>query len=362
VNKSPVVVQHSFGALGSGGPVGALARVLASDLNHRFIFETVSQEAPAGGINLRLIQRMRREIRAARPDIVHVRGLGNEGFHGVVAAKLAGVSRVLVSIHGSQRDLVFPNRLSLRRAFVGWVLEPLTLLLSSAVFVVCEEGLRRPILRRRKNKLLGVVPNGVELRTRDDDARGRLRNELRIGPDEVVVVIVARVVRDKGHFDLIEALATVERSLHNPTHVLIVGEGDDLAAVIDAGRALTNTVLHAVGRRSDVPNLLDASDIFVLPSYHEGMSNALLEAMAAGLPVIATSVGGSTEVVQHGGGMLVSPGHPQELADALSSLLVSPTVRERLGEDARRTVIDHYTIKHMTDRLGSFYDQMLAMR
>ncbi|HTN86607.1 MAG TPA: glycosyltransferase [Sorangium sp.] len=356
----PRIVQHSFGALGTGGPIGALTRVLASGLGQRFDFVHVAQDRPAGGISVGLIRAMARQIREAQPELVHVRGLGNEGFHGVVAARLARAPRVLVSIHGSQADLVHSGGNPLRRGIVARVLEPLTLRLADGIFAVCENGLERPILRPVSRKVLGVVPNGVDVPRPQPAVRERMRETLSIDDDEVVVVIVARVVRDKGHFDLIEALAGIESRSRERVRLLVVGDGPDALATRSAAEGLRRTRVDFLGRRLDVGEILQASDVFVLPSLLEGMSNALLEAMAAGLPVVATSVGGTTEVVAKGGGVLVPPEAPPELAEALLAFIDDAPRRAAAGAEARRVVAENYTLQHMTDRLGEVYDRMLS--
>src|SRR3712207_5241119 len=138
----PRIVQHSFGAQGSGGPIGALTRVLASDITKSFDFLHVAQPYRAGGLNLSLVNQMAKEMRSFRPDLAHIRGLGNEGLHGVLAAKVAGVPKILVSVHGSVRDLQ-SETVSFRRLVVGRILEPLTLQLATHVVTVCEDALHK---------------------------------------------------------------------------------------------------------------------------------------------------------------------------------------------------------------------------
>ena len=357
----PIIVQHSFGVLGSGGPIGALTRVLNSDLAQQFDFHHVAQTRPARGVNIPLIWSMAREMRNARAQLAHIRGLGNEGFHGVVAARLARIPHVLVSVHGSQRDLVHSAGGKIRPFIVGRLLEPLTLRLADAVVAVCEQGLDRPEIRRVSRKIRGVVPNGVELPSLTDRRSAAIRTELGIGVDEVAVVIVARVVRDKGHFELIEALAELELDARRPRmHLLVVGDGPDLPAVRAAGANLSATTVHLLGMRDDVGEVLSGSDIFAMPSYHEGMSNALLEAMAHGLPVVTTSVGGSTEVVSKGGGTLVAAQSVDELARALADMIDDPRSRVRSGAAARGVIERNYTTGHMTRALRGVYEAILA--
>lgn len=357
MNK-PRIVQHSFGTQGSGGPIGALGRVLASNLTEAFDFLHVRQPYPAGGINLPLIHQMAGEMRSFRPDLAHIRGLGNEGLHGVLAAKVAGVPRILVSVHGSVRDLQSESA-TVRRLLLGKLLEPLTLRLASHVITVCDDALTKPILRAVSKKVIGVVPNGVDLHMTEGDA-AELRRKLSIGPHEIVLIMVARLVVDKGGLDLLEALDMLPASsTAQGVHLLVVGDGPDHELLSSRARSVTNVQVHMLGRRHDVPELLKASDIALLPSWHENMSNALLEAMAAEVPIVATNVGGNTEVVSRGGGVLVPPHDPPALALALEDLLGNSNKRVELGREARSVVKRAYTSEHMTKSLSDVYWSML---
>lgn len=359
MNWKPVIIQHSFGTLGTGGPIGALTRVMDSELQSRFDFIHVSQERPAGGINIQLLREMAHRIREAKPDLVHVRGLGNEGFHGVLAARMADAPRILLTVHGSQGDLVHGRGNPVRRTIVTRVLEPLTLRMSTQVATVCEEALRRKVLQPVSSKVLGVIPNGVDLVVPDAGLRARTRNELGVDDGEVVVAIVGRVVRDKGHFDLLDATRQVESMTGNRLHLLVVGDGADRADLERSAQGFKRTRVSFLGQRDNVPALLQGADVFVLPSLFEGMSNALLEAMASGLPVVASAVGGSTEVVSKGGGLLVPASSPSELAVALATLVEDGDLRSRLGTEAREVIRRNYTVGHMVSRLGEVYDQIL---
>ncbi|UKA74587.1 glycosyltransferase [Arthrobacter sp. FW306-07-I] len=355
----PRIVQHSFGSKGTGGPIGALTRVLESDIATSFEFLHVAQPYAAGGLNLKMIYMMAKEMRTFRPDIAHIRGLGNEGFHGVIAAKVARVPKVLVSVHGSVRDLVSGSA-GFRRWIVGSILEPLTLRLSTHIVTVCEDAMEKPVLQPFADKLLGVVPNGVDLPTPRTDNRRAVRSALSIGTDDVVLIIVGRLVVDKGGFDLLEALDLIPAEVHSQSiHLLIVGEGPDRESLSARAQLIENVQIHILGLRHDVSELFAASDIAILPSWHENMSNALLEAMAAGAPVIATRVGGNTEVLSKGGGILVPSQNPSALASAICRLVHNNQERVALGKEARSVIERFYTTGHMTQHLSHIYRTIL---
>jgi glycosyltransferase involved in cell wall biosynthesis len=353
----PVVVQHSFGDPGSGGPITALGRVLGSRLAGEYEFVRMHQEHAVGGVGLPLIRRWARFLREVRPDLVHVRGLGSEGFRGALAARLAGCPRVLVSIHGTVRDLQgVPD--TLRHRTLVRAIEPATLRLATDVVTVCRAASGREFLDPYRHKLLGEITNGVDVPAAEAGARGATRAALGIRDGSVVLAVIGRLSIEKGHLVLAEALRRLPAGLPHLT-LLVVGDGPDRAAVETAYGTGADVDIRFLGRRLDVPDLLQASDVFVFPTLHENLSNALLEAMAAALPVIATSVGGNVEVVTQGGGELVPAGDAGTLASSIARFATSSDLRARHGADARAVVEAGYTVDRMIGRLDEVYREIL---
>jgi len=166
----------------------------------------------------------------------------------------------------------------------------------------------------------------------------------------------------KGHKELLEAMAGLKERY--PVQALIVGGGrrEDEIKVLAAGLGLAAQA-HFLGQRQDVPDLLQAMDIFVLPSYSEGVSLALLEAMAAGLPVIATAVGGTPEVVTDGvTGLLIPPRDAAALAGALERLLGDPAGARQLGENARRHVREHFSLERLGREINEIYQELVTKK
>ncbi|GGO92500.1 glycosyl transferase family 1 [Nocardioides phosphati] len=357
MRNRPIVVQHSFGDAGSGGPVGALERVLASDLAAEYEFVRMHQETATGGIDRSRLRAWTAMLRDVRPDIVHARGLGNEGFHAVLAARRAGVPRILVSVHGSVRDLV--NVGGLRHRVVRDLLEPATLRMASHVTTVCHSAAQRDFIRRHQAKFVGPMTNGVELSPSRGGDRESTRIALGIASDETILISVGRLTFEKGHRALAGSLRLVGAEVAGGVRLLVVGDGPE-RATIEQAYAGTGIRVDFLGRRYDVATLLQASDVFVFPSLHENLSNALLEAMAAGLPVIASRVGGNVEVVSRGGGLLVEPDESLSVAQAIVALVEDHELRRVLGSEARKVVEDHYSIASMTETLDAIYREMLG--
>ena len=177
------------------------------------------------------------------------------------------------------------------------------------------------------------------------------------GPSRLVTV--GRLQAPKDAITLVRALAAVHGS---PFETVVVGDGPDRPAVEEEVRRLgLERAVELVGERDDVPELLATADLFVLSSRSEGLPLSILEAMAAGLPVVASRVGGIPEVVVDGEtGLLVPPGDPQRLADAVERLLADPSLRRRLGEAGRRRVAEHFDLASVQRAHLDLYRRELA--
>ncbi|HUV14843.1 MAG TPA: glycosyltransferase, partial [Acidobacteriota bacterium] len=175
-----------------------------------------------------------------------------------------------------------------------------------------------------------------------------------------LVGTVAHLSSEKGHRTLLRAIAELKDSCPEAL-LLIVGDGELRAeledAVVDLG---ISDQVEFLGFRSDVEGLVKQFDICCLPSLSEGLSSAILAAMAARLPVIATSVGGIPELVQDGvTGKLVKPNQSQELAVALAALLKDQVLRQRMGKSGRQRVESHFTLRQKLDATERAYEELL---
>ena len=348
------IMQHCFGKSGSGGPVVAFERLLTQSA---LSYGQIVQKEPAGGLDLGLVKRFVFEIRQYRPELIHVRGLGNEGFHAVVAAKLACVPNILVSIHGTHRDLK-QTRNRLRSGIVTRVLEPLTMAMATHIATVCDFAASRSFLVPYKEKLAGIVPNGVYIPDTPLVADLGLRARWDIPASWPLAICVSRITDEKGYPVLAQALNRLDGCVTNFA-LLIVGGGDENGRIQSLFVGLKNIKVVFAGHQKDVSSFLVASDFFLFPSLHENLSNALIEAMAQGLPAIASDVGGNTEVLQKGGGVLVPVDNAVALADAISSFLSDPDAVKRMGAEARENVRRHYSVERMVAGWEGIYQKIL---
>jgi glycosyltransferase involved in cell wall biosynthesis len=215
-------------------------------------------------------------------------------------------------------------------------------------------------LRWRRLPPTETLYHGLDPATAAAPAPDGVREELGVGPTTPLVGTVANFRAEKAHGDLLRAAALVRRSVPDVRFVL-VGQGPLEGQVrSEAERlGLGDTVIFA-GFREDVPRVAAALDVFALSSRHEGLSIALMEAMALGRPPVVTSVGGLPELVTHDrNGLLVPPGDPGALAAGIVSVLEDPVLADRLGQAARRRAAD-FDIRTAIGRMEAVYGELLA--
>ncbi|RME87382.1 MAG: glycosyltransferase, partial [Zetaproteobacteria bacterium] len=176
-----------------------------------------------------------------------------------------------------------------------------------------------------------------------------------------VILNVANLIPYKGHKDLLESFALVKKEI--PHAVLLIAGGDRGIGSMLRNKARDLEVDDSVrwlGLRDDVPQLLSLADVFVCSSHEEGFSNAVMEAMAAGVAVVATDVGGNREMLENGRlGVLVPARSPEAMAQAIVRLARDPRLREDLGRNAAATVQEKYTPEAMTDAYLRLYRSLL---
>ena len=232
------------------------------------------------------------------------------------------------------------------------------------VITVCEEFAKQLVQSGVQRNRIVVSHNSVVApRAVDSDEQKALREKFGISEDERVVLAVGRLSREKGHSDLIEAFQAL-RNLDSQLKLklLIVGEGPELEALQRAAREreLDRSVIFS-GHVSDVAPYYAIADALALPSHSEGSPNVLLEAMAAGLPVVATSVGGVPEIATSGkNALLVPPRDREAFADALHQVLINPELAEELSSNARAHVADNFSPAGHAQSLIRIYQEVLS--
>jgi sugar transferase (PEP-CTERM/EpsH1 system associated) len=285
-----------------------------------------------------------------RPTILHT-WMFHANVPGRVLGRLAGVPIVI----SSERTMGQEGRL---RRWLNRITGPLPDRVACVSESVAEFAAQTIGIPPAK---LAVIPNGIPLEDFQPGDRSRARVDLGIPLRAVVAGTVGRLQPVKGTGYLLEAWSRLA-SDHPDAILLLVGGGPQQAALERMSRRLgISERVRFLGDRADVPGLLRGMDVFVLPSLWEGMPNAALEAMAVGLPVVATAVGGTSEVVVDGvTGLLVQPGDPDALAQSIARLLRDPDLRHKMGQAGRERVVKHFSVGRTVEQTERLYEQLLV--
>lgn len=212
-------------------------------------------------------------------------------------------------------------------------------------------------------KRLGLIYNGIVTSGSDED-RETVRVRENLAHDAVVLIAVANLIRYKGFFDLIEALVLASARMSRNWTLLCVGRDDQGLSSQLMTRAMAGGIgdrIRLLGERHDVSSLFVCADVAISSSHEEGFSNSIIEAMCAGLPVIATNVGGSPEaVVDCKTGLLVPPAQPEAIAEAIVSLVQDDELRRRLGQASAARARAYFSMDECVSRYDHLYRAVLA--
>lgn len=296
---------------------------------------------------------IKRYLRETQPDIVHP-FLLTASLYGRAAAILARVPIVLgteVNVYENKRPVhAIAERVLMR---------------GTDAVVVSAESVRDFYVKQvhADPAKVDVIYNAVDWSALETTmSRSELRRSVGVPDDAPLACIIARLTEQKAHRHLFEAIAGTPSLA--ALHLLVVGDGalgPDLRAQANA-LGLANRV-HFLGARRDLGNLLQASDIFTMPSLWEGLPLSMILALGAGLPVVATRVAGIPEVVQDGHtGLLVPPANSGALGSALTRLVADPQLRQRLGTAARDFVRPRFGVDGYIESVTALYDRLLAAK
>ncbi len=381
----PVRIARVIARLNIGGPAQHTILLTAGLDRARFTTTLVTgvvgpaegdfmEAARARGVNPIVIPELGRSIRPARdltalvtlirlfrrlrPDIVHTH-TAKAGALGRLAARIAGVPVTVHTFHGHVLDGYFPPAVT--RLFLGM---ERALARRTDRLVTVSPRLRAELLAMGigRPEQVTVIPLGLDLERfrRARPEQPALRVSLGLRAEVPLLGIVGRLVPIKDHATLFRALALLDA--HGPpAHLVVVGDGEErrrleaLANRLDLGARI-----HFLGWRTDLETILKELDVVVCASRNEGTPVALIEAMAAGVPVLSTDVGGVADLVAHGEtGWLVRPGDPPSLAEAIRHLLDDEALRARLAAAGRTAALDRHGVDTLIRRVETLYTELL---
>ncbi len=308
------------------------------------------------GQDLAAVVRLIRLLRAVRPAIVHSRNWA--ALDAVPSARLAGVRVIVHGEHG--REATDPEGRSERRNRIRRLIHPLV-----SQFVTVSRDLERWLIEdvRLPDRKVTAIPNGVDVTRFGCPDRRAARRSLGLPDDSLVLGTVGRLDPVKDQAGLLRAFADLLPA-HPEAWLIVAGNGPCRENLHGLAASLRiSERVRFLGERPDVPVVLAAMNLFVLPSIAEGMSNTLLEAMASGLPVVATRVGGNPELIEEGvNGRLVPAQDSGALTAAIAGYLDDPHLRALHGKASRERVASSFSLERMTEAYVNLYGRLLARR
>lgn len=315
------------------------------------------------GNDLRVIAALAGLIDEERIEVVHAQGWGTF-VEGLLAAKWLAKRRAafIFAFHGKSMEDV-ARGVPLRRRIAQRVAQWFTDACVAPACHMADDYARTIGLRRDR---IEVIPNGVDIGRFGPGSRRDARSALGLGADDFVIGFVGRLDPVKDIRGLVEVFARFRKNLplnRERARLLIVGDGTErgTAESVIADRGLGESVL-LTGLRTDIPQCMAAMDIYLQPSYYEGHSLTILEAMAAGLPVVSTSVGGTPEIIEDGrSGLLYRPGDYEQMAAAMLSLYGQPALRAEIGNSGRKRVAEHFSVDTMVRRYEELYRRVVRI-
>ncbi|HEY2374045.1 MAG TPA: glycosyltransferase [Gaiellaceae bacterium] len=333
---------------------------VAEQLGVKPVYIPALQREISPAADVPAVAELRRLIREHRPDILHTH-TAKAGAVGRMAAALAGDHRPKVVVHTFHGHVLRGYFSPFRTTFFR-KLERNLARLSDALIAVSPE-VRDDLVRLgvARDYKIWVIRLGLDLAGRtatDPQARARVRESLGIPDDRFVVAWLGRMTEIKRTDDLLRAFALLRE--RRDAHLLLVGDGplrpqlEQLAAKLAVADRC-----HFVGYQSDIADFLQASDAVALTSANEGTPVSLIEALAAGKPVVTTDVGGVRDVVELDSGVVVQPGDIDAVADGLELLAGDPELRDRLGATGRGRVLERYSVPRLVDDIDSLYRLLL---
>jgi glycosyltransferase involved in cell wall biosynthesis len=313
--------------------------------------ETITERGPFDRKNLDSLQALTARI---RPDVVQTHAVKSHFL-----ARSAGLHRAApwVAFH---HGYTWPTlKARAYNQLDRWSLRAATRVLTVSL-PFRDELVAKGVPAGRIEIIHNAIPAGMSSTgrsTADPSTKeaGNLRERMKIPGDAKVVVIVGRLSREKDHLTLLEAISRLPPA-HNP-HLTIIGEGPERARIEDAVRRLgLQDHVILTGQQPSAEPWYGIADVAVLSSLSEGSPNALLEAMAAGVPSVATRVGGVPEIVaDEESALLVAPGDPVAMSAAIFRLLTEPDLAEKLVSRSRELIVEHHQPEARTRKLVEIY-------
>lgn len=358
--KKPTVMISFKDGGQNGGPYNSHLRIKNSKLNEKYNYvPLIFPKGRIGLLNIKILVDLVKQINKEDPDLIHFTGLQLEGFH-LALATLITRKKSLLAIHGSSTEAVYFSKL---KKIILKLLEKITLIISDGIYGVSNYISEWEMLEQHQSKYYGHVYNLPNFHNKKNELNHLdIRKELNISKDDIVVVSTGRITKEKG-YDILKDIIITFYKKYNRKNVkfIIAGEGDYLEEMkkLIANEGYKDLVFF-LGYRNDVDSILKVSDIFILSTLHETLSNSILEAGHNGLSTVASKVGGIPEIIRNNyNGFLFEVGNYREAVEYLNTLVENRDLRILLGQNASKNIKNKFTEEIVVEKLNYIYKELL---
>lgn len=359
--KKPVIVQQATDLSAIGGTTSEFNALKESSLSEKYEIVPMVLPKVHKKISLQDIQFYYDFLKKTRPDIVQIRGAAVDGLNAQIAARMVPGTKILVCVHGMFSELVYMS--PIKRMMHEHIVEPIIFHMCDGISCVYKKGDERHQLKKYKSKLLPYVYNRMPcIEDIPSEDKAALRRELRIPAEAVVGVYCGRFNKEKGLSYLLDAFQLMKEVWPENLHLLMIGDGDYRKEFSErcADIGISEKV-HCIGAKQNVHPYLRISDFFIMPSLHENHSIALLEALAADLPVVSTDVGGNGEIVRDGiEGILIPSADSKKLGDAILKISNDEELRKAFKNNIAKSTYPQFSNASVDAQLDSVYQKMLS--
>lgn len=341
----------------NGGPFNSHQRILESNLNEKYNFIPLYiPKGRLGLLNLKLTYKIIKQVKDVKPDIVHFTGLELTGFHVALALKLLNFNASILAVHGSTNE---SNSHSLFKKVIMNLLEYMTIKWSGHMYTVSEYVDKWDIISKEKNKNFGTIYNLVDIKNSEKSSvKKNIRRELMISTETVIAVSTGRIEIEKGFKDLVKII----KNDNNKNLVfLIVGEGSYLNEMkSELVHEFNKNKVYFLGYRNDIKDILKASNLFILPTWHETFCMSIAEAISVGLPVLSNNVGGIPEIIENNiNGYLFEVGDNFSYNREINELVDNLKLRIKMSENAKEIFLRKFSNENSLNQLDQLYTKVL---
>lgn len=325
-----------------------------------YCHDTFFQRNPFKLENLGALRYLISSFREEQFQLIHVHTPVASAL-GRMAAKFTGVPNVVYTAHGFH----FFNGAPLRNWLIYFSVERLLAHWTDYLITINGEDFRRAQKFPVRKEVIYVPGVGLDITSAkvfdQITEQKRIRQELGIGERDFLILYVGELIPNKNHCQLFDAVDDIIEKNHR-VHCILAGSGKSESRLKDyIKKRQLKANFHFLGFRRDIPRLMAAADVVTLLSKREGLPRVLMEAMAAGKPIVATNIRGNRDLVEHGvTGFLVPLFDITKTKDAFLTLLNDPDLREKMGLKAREQVI-HYDIENITTQMAEIYHRILKI-